>query len=428
MAPAAGLLSCSNEVLTIIISNPSLSKQDLKSLRLTSKEICPAATREFAKRYVTEPFFVISRRSLQSLVDICRHPIFSPYIRTIGFLATTLHTEGLKERVLSLDHGAARDQMDKRLSFITGISEYASLFQEQVQLETSGEIERLMANALEALDHSISITVSNDLESISSKDIVDISSMIHRQDDYGRRYSRACDVEPKMRSLFGSIEKIVAGLSSRNRLPLTGLTIHLRRLTHTTGGPDCLAMVRPHETYSNLTTFHLDMDLEALRCTVSFESVKELFKAASKLQELSLTTSCKGTRAVGISTLDRVTKLFSFETTFELRVLVLTDVPCTLECLKLIMERYKKTLMDVRLSRVTLLGSWKDCLSWMHTKLDLESLHISHPLTISRSRTTRRGTFVSASLAWQAPPTVSLRGKEVARTGLSNLIRQTPHS
>ncbi|CAD0081476.1 unnamed protein product [Aureobasidium vineae] len=71
MASHSGLLACSYEVLNIIFGEPSLSKKDLESLRLTCKEVHSTATREFAKRYLAEPFVVLSRDSLQSLVDIC---------------------------------------------------------------------------------------------------------------------------------------------------------------------------------------------------------------------------------------------------------------------------------------------------------------------------------------------------------------------
>ncbi|KEQ60394.1 uncharacterized protein M437DRAFT_54477, partial [Aureobasidium melanogenum CBS 110374] len=88
MASAAGLLSCSNEVLAIVFSNPSLSKCDLKSLRLTSKETCSAATVEFVKLFLMKPFIFPSRGGLQFLVNICKNPILSPHIKSIGFLAT----------------------------------------------------------------------------------------------------------------------------------------------------------------------------------------------------------------------------------------------------------------------------------------------------------------------------------------------------
>ncbi|KEQ78110.1 hypothetical protein M436DRAFT_36406, partial [Aureobasidium namibiae CBS 147.97] len=65
MTSNAGLLACSNEVLTMIFSDPGLRRRDLKSLRRTSKELCPAATREFAMRYVADPVFALSQHGLQ---------------------------------------------------------------------------------------------------------------------------------------------------------------------------------------------------------------------------------------------------------------------------------------------------------------------------------------------------------------------------
>lgn len=159
MTARSGILACPHEVLTMIFSDQSLGKKDIKSIRLTSRELYPAATREFAMRYLTEPFVTLSRYSLQSLVEICRHPIFSPNIRSVGFLATTLHTKGLAERASSVDHTYRRV---KDLATSLGeISDYARICKDQVQLKDSGHTGLLLFNALEALDHPILITITN---------------------------------------------------------------------------------------------------------------------------------------------------------------------------------------------------------------------------------------------------------------------------
>lgn len=73
-----GFLVHSNEKLAMTSSGQCLSKEDIESQRLASKELCPTRRREFAMRYVTQPVVALSQYGLQSLVDICKHPIFGP--------------------------------------------------------------------------------------------------------------------------------------------------------------------------------------------------------------------------------------------------------------------------------------------------------------------------------------------------------------
>ncbi|KAH0369480.1 hypothetical protein KCU65_g3295, partial [Aureobasidium melanogenum] len=431
MAPPAGLLSCSNEVLTIIFSNPSLSKQDLTSLRLTSKEISPAATREFAKRYVTEPFFFPSRCGLQSLVDICKHPIFSPQVRSIGFLATEVHIHGLDKHVSDVKLALRYHKNSFLVENFTIINDYARILKEQAVLAASGDIEKLLTTALQALRQPISITIANDLDYVDSEGVIGLPLITHDYDGIlDKPISYAPDLEPKMHESLKLIEKLVAKLSFGDRMSLTGLKLKMKRrfqVMHETSSQDLdsITMQTLSGAYSNLTTFHLSLDLDALRCAVSFQSIEGLFKAVPKLKELAFKTSCTGTRPVGMSTSDRVAKLFKFKPSFELEVLILQDVPCKLLSLKLLMEKHKNALKTVKLSNITLLGSWRNCLEWMRKELDLESLHIDDQNTIDRNNTTSRGVFLPKQQAWRAPLINSFEGKQSTRDALDNLIRRT---
>jgi hypothetical protein len=133
----------------MIFSNQDLNKEDIESLRLTSKELYPAATREFAMRYLAEPYVVLTRASLQSLVKICQHPLFNPHIRSIGFLTTTLSLDGLRSRASRLTSSIIQDHKDGDLNHkLASISKYAELCNEQAQLEKSRKGKKLLVNAL----------------------------------------------------------------------------------------------------------------------------------------------------------------------------------------------------------------------------------------------------------------------------------------
>jgi hypothetical protein len=315
-----------------------------------------------------------------------------------------------------------------RLDNLAEISEYARLCKEQLQLKASGDREKLLVRALEAIDHPISISITNDLESPDSRGVIGLPSTAYRHDSLGRRVATSSDIDSMMRSWFTSVENSIVELSSKGRMSLAGLKINIRRRSQTAASawnPDCIEIQAPDDLYSNLTTLHLDLNLEALRCQVSTKSWKDLFKVASKLQELRFTTSCTGVRSIGISTIKRVIKILDVETAFKLKALILESVPCTSECLLQLLRRHKQKLVRLKLSEVMLLGSWKTCLSYMRKELDLEKLLIDYPQDIARNNVTSRGIYMARAPAWIVAMKTSnhrFEGQESIHAGLDSMI------
>ncbi|KAG9604774.1 hypothetical protein KCU77_g1148, partial [Aureobasidium melanogenum] len=418
------------EVLATIFSDQSLNSKDIKSLRLTCKELHPTATREYAERYLTEPFFILSRYSLNSLVDICKHPVISPHVRVIGIVANTLHIRGLRERVCRVEEKISdySYRVDHMAREIARISEYAKICKEQVELESSGEARKLLLSALSALRHSFAITITNDVESMGPIKVIGLPSSIYHDDRwFGKRSYKMMDRDPKMKSLFKLVQEALAEMSLEDRRLFTALELIMRRRSQmpkpSDGYQDHIAGLQNiNWVYSGLKTFQLDMDLQALQSQESFISLDHLFRAAPNLQELSLTAGCSGKRAVGAHSLKRITKLFDIQTKFELRVLDLQEVACTLEALLTLMQRHKQTLTDIKLTKVALLGSWKDCLTWMHQNHDLENFHLEQAYTVDRNKIASKG---GSKPTAQDLATASFKGKQSTRDGLDNLIRRT---
>lgn len=76
----------------MICTDKTLSAKDLAALRLASKELHGVTTKQFAQRYFRDPFVMMSRKSLQALVEICKHPVFGPQVSKIQMLNTRMHT------------------------------------------------------------------------------------------------------------------------------------------------------------------------------------------------------------------------------------------------------------------------------------------------------------------------------------------------
>ncbi|KAH0029929.1 hypothetical protein KCU78_g3204, partial [Aureobasidium melanogenum] len=391
--PPSGLLSCPSEVLATIFSDPSLNSKDIKSLRLTCKELHPTASRD-----------------LGSLIDICKHPLIGPHVRVIGIVANTLHVESLKQP----DDFAI-------------VSEYAKICKEQMDLQNSGEGIVLLAKALSALQHPFAIEITNDLESMGPIEVIGLPSIIYHDDKWsGKRCYNIMDREPNMKSLFKLVQEALAEMSFEDRKHFTSLELIMRRRTPAPKPSDgyqdhIKGLQNISRVYSGLNKLQLDMDLQALQTQESFISLDHLFRAAPNLQELSFTGGCSGRRAVGAHSLKRITKLFEIQTKFELRVLDLQEVACTLEALLLLTQRHKQTLTDIKLTKVTLLGSWKDCLTWMRQNLDLENFHLEQAYTVDRNKMASKG---GSKPTAQDLATVSFKSKQSTRDGLDNLIHR----
>ncbi|KAK4238942.1 hypothetical protein C8A03DRAFT_14647 [Achaetomium macrosporum] len=76
-----GLLQLPNEVLAIIFGG--LDAQGFSALRLTSKYAKLATLPGFISRYFRTRYIMLSRLSLENLVEIARHPDFGPAVRTL---------------------------------------------------------------------------------------------------------------------------------------------------------------------------------------------------------------------------------------------------------------------------------------------------------------------------------------------------------
>ncbi|THX76121.1 hypothetical protein D6D04_06993 [Aureobasidium pullulans] len=72
--------------------------KDLISLRLVCRDICAAANRPFAICFFANSQHVATKHSIQALVNITAHGVFSPYIKTVTICSARIATHVLDER------------------------------------------------------------------------------------------------------------------------------------------------------------------------------------------------------------------------------------------------------------------------------------------------------------------------------------------
>ena len=96
--PDARLDAQPSELLTMIAEQLS-EKCDLQSLRLVSLSLCGAATKPFCK-FFNHRRHVVSKHSLEALLEIVQHPVFGPYVQSVSLGTAVLSPPNV---ALSLD-------------------------------------------------------------------------------------------------------------------------------------------------------------------------------------------------------------------------------------------------------------------------------------------------------------------------------------
>jgi hypothetical protein len=156
MDPPASFSSLPPELVSKICHDPTLQKRDLIALRLTSKSqgIHLSASKRFAKRYFTRIPLAYTRYSLQTFVELCRHPIFGSAVRKVELSYTRFLPDLFDEESKTLLDVSRHEKMSlPRHKFLNDIRLLVSRCDEEHDLRTSSDAIRLLTAAFAALSH-----------------------------------------------------------------------------------------------------------------------------------------------------------------------------------------------------------------------------------------------------------------------------------
>ena len=120
-------------------------------MRLTNKELHAVTTKEFAQRYFRDPFVMMLQDSLETLVEICEHPIFGTHIREIQLLNNFFDPDALQSlaREFAGTYGVTDTTKLSRRS--RRLECLMNLVVDQHDMVRSGTGLRLLKRAFEAL-------------------------------------------------------------------------------------------------------------------------------------------------------------------------------------------------------------------------------------------------------------------------------------
>ncbi|THW33551.1 hypothetical protein D6D21_09949 [Aureobasidium pullulans] len=147
------LLSLPNEVLTMICTDDEISAKDMCAIRLTCKELRAIVEKDFAKRYFQDPFVMMTRESLQALVDICKHPVFGPHVRKVQLSNRRFNADLLPDLAEEMAEASIEGrQADNDMQLVRGkLQSLMDLVYARWTLTESGDALKLLTEAFKVL-------------------------------------------------------------------------------------------------------------------------------------------------------------------------------------------------------------------------------------------------------------------------------------
>ncbi|CAC9887087.1 unnamed protein product [Aureobasidium pullulans] len=145
------LLSLPNEVLTMICTDDEISAKDMCAIRLTCKELRAIVEKDFAKRYFQDPFVMMTRESLQALVDICKHPVFGPHVRKVQLLNRLHDPHRLSVLADKMAHASCWRRLEEMAQARRQLEDFTALIDEQYGLLGSKQALKILSEAFKAL-------------------------------------------------------------------------------------------------------------------------------------------------------------------------------------------------------------------------------------------------------------------------------------
>lgn len=150
--------------------------KDLISLRLVCKDICAAANRPFVLCFFANSHHVTTEHSIQALVKITAHGVFSPYISTVTICSARIATHVLDERDNTENtdeenvepHEEPGDEADGEADDNDDESDDVEEFLVDTSFVRSGQFDRLLKIAFSNIRKTsryIAIGVSRDYQS-----------------------------------------------------------------------------------------------------------------------------------------------------------------------------------------------------------------------------------------------------------------------
>ena len=138
-APSDIITTLPSEVLGIIVHH--CDDGDLGNLRLSCKTLGTAATQPFGRRCLAERRFVFAEYSMQGLVDLTVHPVFSPCVRSLSFGICRLEMPKYEPASTDASRQKLSELVDKNNDFVHSGTHMLMLVQALQNLKAHGNLQ-----------------------------------------------------------------------------------------------------------------------------------------------------------------------------------------------------------------------------------------------------------------------------------------------
>lgn len=402
----------------MICAVDNLSANDLGAVRLTCKELHAASTNECAQRYFKDPFVLMSKKSLQALVDICKHPMFGPQVRKVQLLSARVHTSSLERLAARLATAVDYKEMVETNRRRREMKWFLELIEEQHDFAQSGAALELLKEAFKTLEghgHAITIaaqrlsmpyrpiglketlegTVKSAHQVFEEPDIIStLRLMLDAVSSTGcivRRLEVGIDsVKPSPRGR--EWHKAPHIRQSRRPLHMPGEEFHINIKWHTIYG-------RKNDLAPGLLPAIIERTPRNLKC-------------------FSLHSDCDPRRFEGLL-LDKVSWLRWYDALEEIS---LNRICLTAQQLREFLEFHKPSLKRLTLSQLILIGDWDRILFWISQTLILEQFKLDRGYIVMEPGNQYADDWRYAQ-EWYTVG-CQLQGKQAVREGLDVFIRQ----
>ncbi|THY26635.1 hypothetical protein D6D01_04387 [Aureobasidium pullulans] len=160
--PAPNLITLPNELIARIVE--CLEAKECEQLRLTHRHLNIFASRELAKICFQLVYVSMTRYSLETLLNICQHHLFGPYVAAISLTTKRAQADDIDEHLAVFQKLFRKGGLEGLDNAHHILKSYIDECHEQFALEKSGEGTRLLTASLRLLKErgqSVSLAVTD---------------------------------------------------------------------------------------------------------------------------------------------------------------------------------------------------------------------------------------------------------------------------
>ena len=358
------------ELLQALSEN--IEPSDLLAWRLTCKQLWITSTRAFGRTHFTNRRHAFSSHDLGQLVEITKHAVWGPYVRTVEVSAQIIQRMGLvllAERIAKREPGIHDDE----------IAMYSHILEDQTELLEGGKAAELLTRAFNNLrQHSqskIELAIAQDM---AYKGFSASAWKPHTQEEVD-------SIEPYLclqdRSIFITRTMLVA--ASEARLEVANVFIHERGILLDS------FVNTPKAAMSNLRGLKIQTVKRPLR-PQTIASLAYLFSHAEKLEvfELHETMIPEASSSVLLNLMCHWNKQPLREMRIDGLFVTPEDLLKWLSCCKgtlrvLHIHHLLLESSDPTLSEGAWMNSWIEVLEWIMENLVLTTLHLDGAIPFS---------------------------------------------